>query len=371
MIHLVRQMFPSRDSAILDVGCGLGALLTRLHKQYGYRNLTGIDNLPPVNQDTTNACWSYSALSFIETEMQRINGQTVKLAEMFPVYYAFIEKAKTFVATRGESRFKPGDLFTTVLEVIRTYGIVPMEVYRGQAVPRATYNHNQMEAEIETLKKQIIDENVWDETEVLALLQEILDRHLGPPPKTFTFRNKEYTPKSFAQEFVNLPWPEYIKVMSFSYAPFNTFAYFNVPDNWRKLDSYYNVPLDVFYQSMKEAIQNGYSIVFDGDIGEPGRIGKWDVCFIPDFDIPSAYINQAAREYRFDKGVTRDDHLMHMIGYASIDGQDWFLVKDSWRDAWEGAYKGYFFYHGDYVKLKVLAYLVHKDAVPTLMRGMD
>ena len=48
----------------------------------------------PVNQDTTNACWSFSTLSFIETEVQRIKGKPVKLAVMFPVYYAFMEKAK-------------------------------------------------------------------------------------------------------------------------------------------------------------------------------------------------------------------------------------------------------------------------------------
>ena len=72
-------------------------------------------HFPPVNQDTTNACWSFSTLSFIESELYRINGSSVKLSVMFPVYYAFIEKGKYFVKTRGKSRFKAGDLFPTVL----------------------------------------------------------------------------------------------------------------------------------------------------------------------------------------------------------------------------------------------------------------
>ena len=55
----------------------------------------------PVNQDTTKACWSYSTLSFIESEIQRLNGQSVKLAVMYPVYYGFIEKAIRFVETQS------------------------------------------------------------------------------------------------------------------------------------------------------------------------------------------------------------------------------------------------------------------------------
>jgi bleomycin hydrolase len=114
------------------------------------------------------------------------------------------------------------------------------------------------------------------------------------------------------------------------------------------------------------ALSHGFSVAFDGDIGEPGRLGKSDVCFVPAFDIPSDYVDQEARDYRFDRKISTDDHLMHMVGYLKYEGQDWFLVKDSWRDAWEGRFKGYFLYHADFVRLKVLAYLVHKDAVPEI-----
>jgi len=54
---------------------------------------------------------------------------------------------------------------------------------------------------------------------------------------------------------------------------------------------------------------------------------------------------------------------MHIVGMTESGGHDWFLVKDSWRDAWQGKHKGYFLYRGDFAKLKILAYLVHKDAV--------
>jgi bleomycin hydrolase len=114
---------------------------------------------------------------------------------------------------------------------------------------------------------------------------------------------------------------------------------------------------------LKNAIQNNYSLAIDGDMSEPGRIGEKDICIIPEYDIPSSAITQNAREYRFEKKLTTDDHLMHIIGYQNLNGKDWFLVKDSWRDAFTGKHKGYFFMTDDYVKLKILAYFTHKDAV--------
>jgi len=320
----------------------------------------------PVNQDTTNACWSFSTLSFIESELQRINGQSIKLAVMFPVYYGFIEKAKKYVQSRGESRFSAGDLFTTVTEVIRSYGIVPEEVYRGQVVEHPTHNHTQMENEIKDLKMRIIKDDNWNEETILEEVKSILDKHLGEPPVSFFFRGDTLTPLTFAEKYVNLPWDDYLLITSFSYDPFDSFIELAVPDNWRGVDRYFNVSLDLFYSAMKSALNNGFSIAIDGDIKEPGRIGDLDICIIPDYDIPGSYINQEARDYRFDKGVTEDDHLMHIVGFGEVGGEDWFLVKDSWRDAYEGKHKGYFFYHKDYVKLKILAYMVHKDGVPDI-----
>jgi len=321
----------------------------------------------PANQDTTNACWSFSTVSFIESEVQRLNNQSIKLAVMYPVYYGFIEKAKRFVQTRGESRFTPGDLFTTVIDVIQVYGIVPEEAYRGQVGARTTYNHQQMEKEVNELKSRIVENKIWDEEAVLDELKQILDSQLGEPPSSFVFRGETYTPLTFADRFVNLTWDDYLLVTSFGYAPFDTFAMLKVPDNWKNVDRYFNISLDLFYRSMKNALNNGFSLAIDGDISEPGRIGSEDICYIPEYDIPGSFINQEARDYRFDTGVTKDDHLMHVVGFAEVNGEDWFLVKDSWRDAFKGKHEGYFFYHGDYAKLKILAYLVHKEGVPEIV----
>lgn len=324
-------------------------------------------HFPPVNQDTTLICWSFSTLSYIETEMQRLGLEPVKLAVVYPVYYTFVEKARYFIRKRGQSRFEPGDLFSTVFEIIQKYGIVPQSVYRGQVCASKTYNQDSLYAELKAFMQKVKSEDMWDERPVVTHVKEILNRYVGLPPDSFEYQGKTYTPMSFLHERVRLPWDDYILVTSFMYAPFDSFCILEVPDNWRRNDRYFNIPLPLFYRSLKTALQNGFSAAIDGDISETGRYGKRDVAFIPDYDIPASAIDQEAREYRFDKGLTQDDHLMHMIGFTTAENVDWFLIKDSWRDAWKGDQKGYFFYRGDFVKLKVLAYLVHRDAVPDIM----
>ena len=340
--------------------------LRKIPRPHSTGEFKAIPHLPPMNQDTTNACWSFSTLSFVESEMLRLGRPKVRLAVMFPVYYGFLEKARYFVTTKGSSRFAPGDLFSGVLEIIRKYGIVPQSVYRGQTRSCRTYNHSNMETELSQFMQRVKELELWDEEIVVAGVRKILDKYMGAPPRNFTFNGKTYTPQSFRDQVVNLPWDEYVAVTSFLYEPYGRFIELKVPDNWAHRKNYFNVPLPLFYSALISAVRRGYSAAIDADISEPGRLGKKDVSFIPSFDLPAAAIDEYARELRFVNKATTDDHLMHIVGYKKVAGQDWFLVKDSWRSAWYGQQKGYFFFHGDYIRLKVLAYLVHREAVPAL-----
>lgn len=160
---------------------------------------------------------------------------------------------------------------------------------------------------------------------------------------------------------------DYVSLMSTLSVPFWTQGTFDVPDNWWREDSYYNVPLDDFYGALKGAIRAGYSLVVAIDVSEPGKDPEGDVMFVPDYDIPPSRIDQLAREVRFANKATTDDHGVHLVGWAEHAGHDWFLVKDSGRSARRGKQEGYYFVRDDYVLLKVLAFMVHKDAVQELL----
>ncbi len=323
-------------------------------------------HFPPTDQGDTQVCWSYATVSYLESEAHRLGFAQVKMAVMYVVYHAYVEEARYFVQQKGQSRFTPGDLFHTVLQVVQKHGIVPEMVYPARAGGAEKPNHKQLYKELLAYIAQVKKEALWDEEQVVAKVRSILDKHLGAPPEKFVSEGRLYTPRSFQETFMALPWEDYRLVTSFSYAPFHSYTDLRVPDYWPPNSRYYNVPLEAFYQGLKDAVQSGYSVAIDGDISEPGRLGERDIAVVPAYDIPSAAITQEAREYRFDRKITTDDHLMHIVGMTRSGGHDWFLVKDSWRDAWKGDQKGYFLYRDDFVKLKVLAYLVHKDAAPGL-----
>ena len=101
-----------------------------------------------------------------------------------------------------------------------------------------------------------------------------------------------------------------------------------------------------------------------GDVSESGYSSTNDVAMIPSYDIPSEYINENARQFRFSNGTTTDDHAIHLIGYKiDINDDWWFLIKDSGSGSRNGKIPGYYFYHEDFVKLKMMTFTIHKDAV--------
>lgn len=324
-----------------------------------------VASLPCHNQGGTLVCWSFASSSFFESEMARLHLEPVHLSVMHTVYCQYLEKAKRFVATHGNSRFSPGDLFCGALDTFREYGAVPADLYDWEVDGKAPDQHP-LYAELEAYMNTVKQKGKWDEESVLSGVKRILNRHLGEPPKTFTFKGKRYTPKTFLREIVRLPWNEYLMVTSFESAPFNTFTDLRVPDNWRHNTNFFNVPLPVFYEAFKGALKSGYSVAVSVDTTEPTYEITGQHCWIPQFDLPPDKIDQDARELRFLNGATTDDHAIHIIGYSNCGGEDWFLAKDSWRVAWRGQNHGTLFLHSSYVKLKVLAFIAHRQALPQI-----
>lgn len=322
-----------------------------------------VPHLPCLNQGKTYVCWSFATTSFVESEMARLKLESVRLSVIYPVYCGYLEKARRFVRTKGESRFAAGDLFTGVFDVCREYGALPASVYdKSPAV--GLLDQTRLYADLDGLMGEVKRRETWNETRVLSAVRKILNRHLGEPPRSFSHAGKNYTPKSFLADVVRLPWNDYLMLTSFELAPFGTFTELKVPDNWRHNTNFLNVPLALFYDALKGALRSGFSAAIDLDNSEPSYKATGQYCVIPDFDIPAASINQAARELRFLSGATTDDHAIHVIGFSGFSGEDWFLAKDSGKLAWRDGNQGALFLNGPYVKLKVLAYLVHREGVP-------
>ncbi|NNC85106.1 MAG: hypothetical protein HKN75_03430 [Bacteroidia bacterium] len=181
-------------------------------------------------------------------------------------------------------------------------------------------------------------------------------------------KGKQITPQKYLSDVCKISPDEYVDFMSLMEVPYWSQAEYDVPDNWWNSDDYYNVPLDVFMTALKESLKEGYSISLGGDVSESGSSQKLGVAVVPSYDIPSEYIDENARQMRFSNGSTTDDHAMHLVGYLDREDGTWFLLKDSGSGAHNNqTSKGYWYYHEDYVKLKMMSFTVHKDAVAKIL----
>ncbi len=321
---------------------------------------------PPTSQGNTGTCWCFSTTSFYESEVHRLFGRDVRISEMFTVYWEYVEKAKYYVQTRGRSIFEEGSEANAVTRDFKKYGAVPRAVYDGLTGGRKFFDHSQMIKEMHTYLRSVKKTDAWDEEVVVSTIKSILNYYMGEPPLEFDFEGVHYTPKTFLSDYLKLNMDDYVEVLSYLQQPFWQKVEYKVPDNWWHSKDYYNVPLDVFMEVLNDAIENGYTTSIGGDVSEAGFSRKTNTALIPDFDIPSAYINDNARQFRFSNRTTTDDHGMHMVGYLKDkDGKMWYLIKDSSSGSRnvgvDSPEFGYYFFSEDYVKLKMMGFTVHKD----------
>ncbi len=327
---------------------------------------------PPISQGNTGTCWDFSTTSFFESEVYRLYGKHVKLSEMWTAYWEYVEKAREFVRTRGKSLFEEGSESNAVTRIWVKYGVVPESVYIGKPKDMPFYDHSKMVREMKDFLKGVKKNNLWNEHFVVMTIRQIMNKYMGEPPQKFTVDGKEYIPKTYLKDYLKLKLDDYVDIMSLKQFPYWTQDEYPVPDNWWHDKSYYNVPLDVYMEILNNAIKNGYTVVIGGDVSEPGFDRNTQCAIVPTFDIPGQYIDENARQFRFSNHTTTDDHGMHLVGWTNYKGTIWYLIKDSGSGSRYGDPKapefGYYFFREDYMKLKIMDFMVHKDAIPKQYR---
>lgn len=330
---------------------------------------------PTLSQGNAGTCWSFSTTSFYESEVLRLQNKKVKLSEIYFAYCEYVAKARRFIEKRGNSLFAEGSEGNALARLMAINGAVPEEAYSGLIDGRIFHSHAKMFEEMEAFLNSLKISNAWNVEYGMETIKSIMNHYIGVPPTEFVVDGKTYTPQSYLKEYLKINPDDYVEILSYKQEPYWEQVEYKVPDNWWHSKEYYNVPLDVYMDAMKKAIKTGYSMSIGGDVSESGFSRETNCAMIPDFDIPSQYINEDARQFRFSNETTTDDHGMHLIGYLENykgSGKDWFLIKDSSSGSRnvgsENPNFGYYFFHEDYVKLKMMGFTVHKDAVKEILK---
>jgi len=330
---------------------------------------------PTKSQGNAGTCWSFSTTSFYESEVLRQQNKKVEISEIYSAYCEYIEKARRFIEKRGNSAFAEGSEGNAIARIMKMFGAVPEATYSGLIDGRKFHSHAKMVEEMTAFLNSMKAANAWNVEYGIETIKSIMNHYIGTPPTEFVVDGKAYTPKTYLKDYLKINPDDYVEILSYKQEPFWQQVEYKVTDNWWHNKDYYNVPLNDFMDALKKAIKSGYTLSIGGDVSESGFSRETNCALIPDYDIPSAFINDDARQFRFSNETTTDDHGLQLIGYLENyknSGKDWYLIKDSSSGSRnvgsENPNFGYYFFHEDYIKLKMMGFTVHKDAVKEILK---
>lgn len=355
---------------------------------YNFSKIIHLDASPVQSQGKTSTCWSFSALSFFESELIRKGNKTPDLlSEMYVVRKSYENKADKFIRMDGKINFAEGGAFHDIPWVIKNYGIVPFDVYTG-LINSEVYDHAEffdvLNGAVQGMLKFSTSSSNGISSNWKLAISGILDAYLGKDIKEFEFKGKKYTPQSYAQA-VGLNMDEYISLTSFTNHPLYTKCQLAIPDNYNWGESY-NVALNDLMLSVENALSNGFTVAWGADVSEKGFSFKNGIALVPEnpntiqvvgkdiatnaFLSPTKEIivDAVLRQKAYDQKTTTDDHGMHIVGlYKDQIGTNYLLVKNSWGTS--NYPKGYLYVSEQYFKYKTINIYLHKDGISKSLKG--
>lgn len=326
------------------------------------------------NQAITNTCWCFSTISLIESQCLKNNFGEFDLSEMYSVRNVYFEKAKNYVLRQGHAQFSEGGLGHDLIRSTSTYGAMPEEVYSGLKPGQQQHNHIKLAADLKKYLDSIINIKPLPDNWI-AGYKAILDDAIGVPPENFKYNGRGFTPKTFAAEVLKFDADDYVNITSFTHHNYYEPFILEVPDNFSN-GAYYNVPLNEMIQLTKDAINKGYSVLWDADVSNDGfqqKLGSAvDLENVPAGiktkkgimagEIKEGKIDAGRRQTLFENLTTQDDHLMHITGFSkSKSGNRFFLVKNSWGNV--GPMDGYINVSEAYFGINTISLVVPKAAL--------
>lgn len=328
---------------------------------------------PVKDQASTGTCWCFATNSFIESELLRTGKGEHDLSEMFVVRHNYVRRIKDNILRRGNGNIGPGSIAHMYIWVMKNVGIMPEEAYNGINYDSKRHNHGDLNTWVKSINTTAVEMKKPLPKEIV---DGVLDAYLGKVPEKFTYQGKEYTVDSFTKA-MGLNADDYVEITSFTHHPFYEKVMVEVPDNW-DYATMYNLPLDEMMQVIDNAINEGYTVAWDGDISEPGYAFRHFIAVNTKEDLrkqkdlkakaKEESVTQESRQHGFETFATVDDHLEHITGIAKDqDGVKYYKTKNSWGVDSNGT--GYHYLSEEYVKAKTISILVHKNSIPKAIRA--
>ena len=155
---------------------------------FQFTEVINLQNTSVKNQGSSGTCWSYSANSFLESEMARMGKQPVEISQIFSARNTYVEKGKMYVRMHGAVTLGDGGGLYDVINMFKKYGAVPQSVYTGLNYGTQKNKFAEMGQITESILQAVIKNPNgqltpnWEKA-----YTAVIDSYLGEVPETFDF----------------------------------------------------------------------------------------------------------------------------------------------------------------------------------------
>ena len=196
-----------------------------------------------------------------------------------------------------------------------------------------------------------------------------MDNYIGEAPKEFVYNNERYTGKEYVKKFLPLNVNDYIELTSYNHIAFGEGVVLDIPANWRDKE-YLNLPLDNFMETIDNAINSGFSLAWDGDIGTDGGFKDNGYVILKGEYETLPIITQKERQSAFERKTTQDEHNMHLVGISyDRSGEKFYILKNTWGSNW--GVDGLWYLSENYFRLRTISVTVHRDGIYKSKTSID
>ncbi len=296
-----------RKATVMKNGISGSSTFLEMERELKFAFSIDIESGNVTNQKRSGRCWMFSGLNVIRTILfKKLNVKNLELSQAYLQFYDKLEKANFFlekaiqyasedVKSRNnvfllDSTIQDGGHFVMFSNLVKKYGVVPLEEMPDHAVSADTIELNAVlvsflsEAmmDLRSMVKEGKDEREISEKkkEILSSVYRILTISLGSPVSSFEYeyvdkdnhyvRLKRMTPKEFYDEYIKEDLEEYLSLCDAPLAHMKPLTRYTCDRVNNVVGGspiiFFNVPLEEMKKSVIASLKANMPVWFAADV---------------------------------------------------------------------------------------------------------
>ena len=335
--------FPKLTLLIFAIA-GIALTSTGQNKYYDLKPVKQIKTTPSKDLSRVGSCWANAGTALLEAEWIKNGKPEIDLAEMTFITDAYRLKADAYLKSKGETRVDEKGVAQDVFPLMSDYGMAPEDMYMKSDYQPENASSGEMDAIIRATLHMVLTKEGGNFTENWkSTFDASLSRYLGETRISFPYNGKDFTPKSFA-EASGLNAADYVTLTSDPKSNMDSKIVLTAKNNWSKSQAY-NVSADNLLNSLKSAVNAGYTVIWYGSMPADMIYAEEQVALVPAgkiadltkakegeeknfIPLPEKEISATERQASFEAAAKSEQSYMLVYGISKDkNGGEYLMAK--------------------------------------------